>query len=530
MISSMDLPEEVLRARSTASSTTLTHLIRRSCRLFCSRPAVVSQDKVWTYGELDERSNRLANALSAMGIGRGDPIAVLSENRVEYVEVYFAASKLGAMVIALNTRLHPNELAYCLSDAQVRLLFNSRTFVPAIEAFRKDSGVGTFVCFDAGPEGDYVDYGDLLSLASSTEPADLAQAGDCLSVVYTSGTTGRPKGAMLSQATSAARAYNIAGWLRLTGDDGFVGWPPLYHIGSYEHLFAVLLVGGQFAALPKADPELMYRMFSERRMTYTLLLPGVMTDFMRFPDRSRYDISSFRVAAGYANLLSSQIHTEFMETFSVPYHDIFGQTETSYVTVGPIDASRQRWENKVPMPYMDVRLLDDDLREVPLGQPGEFVVRGPNVCSGYLNNPEATAELFRGGWLHTGDILTQHEDGTFTFADRKKYLIKTGSENVYPAEVEQAIALHPAVQEVCVVGLADEKWGETVKAFVVLRPGASMSKEEVSEWCRARIASYKKPRYVEFLREEELPRSVTGKIMREPLGQRTTNQEQFVGK
>lgn len=522
------LSEDVLDARRTASSTTLAHLMRRSCQIFRPRTALVSPERTVTYGELDQVSNRLANALARLGLRRGDPIAVLSENRVEYVELYVAAAKLGVMVVALNTRLHPDELSYCINDARVRLLFVSRNFVHVTGIFRAGVAVETFICFDEGAGEGFADYGQLIARAPQTEPPDVAQAEDILAVVYTSGTTGRPKGAMLSQSTTATRAYNIVAWLHLTEEDGFVGWPPLYHIGSYEHLFAVLLVGGQFGALPKADPELMYRMLARHRMTYTLLLPGVMTDFMRFPRRSEYDISSFRLAAGYANMVSAQVHKEFAQTFAVPYHDIFGQTETSYVAVGPIDAAHKRWENKVPMPYMEVRLVDDDLNEVALDQPGEFVVRGPNVCSGYLNNPEATSELFRGGWLHTGDILTRHADGTFTFADRKKYLIKSGSENIYPAEVEQAIALHPAVQEVCVIGLPDERWGETVKAFIVLRPGQSMTKEEVVQWCRSKIASYKKPRYVEFLREEELPRSVTGKIMREPLGQRPTSKDQSV--
>ena len=523
-----EFPSNLQALRATATGATAAQLFRRSARIFRDRIAVTAGEQALTYGQLDERSTRLANALSGFGLGRNDTLGVVSENRIEYVETLVAAAKIGATVVSLNVRLLPADMAHCLNDSGARLLMVSKGLLPAAEALRSlCPEIATFVCFDAA-QG-YDSYEGFLAQGSSIPPReDLVQSGDIHTVVYTSGTTGKSKGAMLSQLCSTSRAHNIAAWLELGPDDGFVGWAPLYHIGGYEHLYAVLAVGGKFANLPRAAPELLCEAIERWKLTYTLMLPGVITDFLRVARTTPHDLDSLRVCAGYANLLSSQVHLEFAEVMDIPFHDIFGQTETSYVATGPIDAKAGKFNNKTAMPYMDVRLLDDDLNEVPDGSPGEFVLRGPNVCAGYLNNPQATAELFRGGWLHTGDVLVRNPDGTFLFADRKKYLIKTGAENVYPAEVEQILAQHEAVQEVCVIGIPDEKWGETVKAFVVLRAGKQLTLQEVSEWCRPRMAGYKKPRFVEFIQDSDLPRSVTGKIMREPLGKRPTTETQRV--
>ena len=215
--------------------------------------------------------------------------------------------------------------------------------------------------------------------------------------------------------------------------------------------------------------------------------------------------------------------------FGIDFCDAFGQTETSYVLAhgwsGPGEEPTLR---KMPTPLLDVRLVDDDLNEVPVGTPGECVVRGPSVMSGYLDDPDATAEVFAGGWLHTGDVLSRDEHGTLTFVDRKKYLIKTGGENVYPAEVEQAISSHPAVQEVCVFGVPDPRWGETIKAVVALRPGHDTSAPELVTWCRDRLAGYKRPRYIEFMPAESLPRSTTGKLLRHELAAMPVDDAQAV--
>ncbi|MDA8375404.1 MAG: AMP-binding protein, partial [Actinomycetota bacterium] len=295
-----------------------------------------------------------------------------------------------------------------------------------------------------------------------------------------------------------------------------------------ESLYATMITGGTFGALRKADPANMYMMIERDRLSWTLLLPGVLTDFLHHPRRGEFDLSSMRFAIGYANMMPHVV-AELTETLNIGFYDAFGQTESSYLLAhgysGPGEFPSLR---KQPSPLLEVRLVDSEMNEVPVGVPGECVVRGPSVMSGYMDNPVATEEAFKGGWLHTGDVLVRHEDGSISFVDRQKYLIKTGGENVYPAEVEEVINKHPAVQEVCVFGVPDARWGETPKAVVVLRPGSTAGKQEIVEWCRERLAGYKRPRYVQFLTAEELPRSTTGKLQRHILAERGFTEEEAV--
>jgi fatty-acyl-CoA synthase len=320
----------------------------------------------------------------------------------------------------------------------------------------------------------------------------------------------------------------IVQYFGLGPDDRFVGWLPLYHCGGDESLYATLLSGGAFAVCPKAEPERMFTLIERHRLTWTLLLPGVITDFLNHPKRETYDLSSMRFAFGYANMMP-QVVKELTSAVGMDYYDAFGQTETSYlVAYDRIPPGTEPSLRKTPTPFLDVRIVDDDMRELPVGEPGECVVRGPTVMSGYLDDPEATAEVFRGGWLHTGDVLVRHEDGTLSFTDRKKYLIKTGGENVYPALVEQVLAAHEAVEEVSVFGIPDPRWGETIKATVVVREGQAVTGAELADWCRGRLAGYQRPHFIEFVRSEDLPRSVTGKVLRHELAERPTDDSQRV--
>jgi acyl-CoA synthetase (AMP-forming)/AMP-acid ligase II len=325
------------------------------------------------------------------------------------------------------------------------------------------------------------------------------------------------------------RGLRLAQWFGLTEKDGFAGWLPLFHCGGDESLYATFTTGGIYATFKRVDIPAMFTRIERERLTWTLLLPGVITDFLNHPQRQTYDLSSLRFAIGYANMMPNVV-AKLTETFNIDFYDAFGQSESSYLLAhgrsGPGELPSLR---KRPSPLMEVRIVDDALNEVPVGQTGECVVRGPSVMSGYLDDDAANTEVFKGGWLHTGDLLRREEDGTLTFVDRKKYLIKTGGENVYPAEVEAALCLHPAVQEACVFGVPDAHWGETIKAVLVLRDGQAAESEEFVRWCRDRLAGYKRPRYLQFMRAEELPRSTTGKLQRFELARLPLTDEQRVG-
>jgi len=514
---------------TTATSYTVRDLFQRAFNIYGPRIAVTAEAGQWTYAELGEQARRLAAALHGLGLRQGERVAVLSETRPEYVVSYAALAQLGITVLTLNIRLHPDELRYCVETGRPAALLASGSLTHLV---RDLPGAGTsvrsWICFDGAQDG-FDGYPELLGAAGDGAPPEAGvRATDIHNVLYTSGTTGRPKGAMISHGAAAIRGLRLAQWFGLTPDDGFVGWLPLFHCGGDESLYATMLTGGTFGALRKADVETMFRMIERDRLSWTLLLPGVITDFLHHPRRAEFDLASFRFAIGYANMMPNVIQ-QLTAACGIDFYDAFGQTESSYLLAHGVSRPGELPSlRKLPSPLLDVRIVADDLTELPPGQPGECVVRGPSVMSGYLDDPAATEAAFRGGWLRTGDLLTRHEDGTLSFVDRKKYLIKTGGENVYPAEVEQVIAAHPAVQEVCVFGVPDERWGETVKAAVVRRPGAELTAATLDAWCRDRLAGYKRPRYLVFLAPGELPRSTTGKVQRHELAKLPARPEERV--
>ncbi|GAC1390784.1 MAG: class I adenylate-forming enzyme family protein [Variovorax sp.] len=510
-----------------ASDITLDAMFRRAFSAFADRVAVSWDDGRRSYAEVGDRAWRLANALRAQGYGRGDTIAVLSETRPEYIECYAALAALGVTVATLNIRLHPQELAACLRKCRPAALLVSDTLAAVAAGLRADApGIRHWIAFGTVPGFD--DYEALLRDSTPDEPPRVARGDDIHNILFTSGTTGQPKGALISQRAAATRGLRLAQWFGLTQNDGFVGWLPLFHCGGDESLYATFLTGGIYATFPRADVVQMFRLIERDRLSWTLLLPGVLTDFLNHPLRSQHDLSSLRFAIGYANMMP-QVIADITAACGIDFYDAFGQSEVSYLLAhrrsGPGEMPPLR---KLPSPLLEIRIVDDAMNDLPVGQPGECVVRGPSVMSGYLDDDAANAEVFHGGWLHTGDLLRRETDGTLTFVDRKRYLIKTGGENVYPAEVEAVVGLHPAVQEVCVFGVPDAHWGEAIKAVLVLRPGRAADRQEIVAWCRERLAGYKRPRYLQFVRSEELPRSTTGKLQRHELARLALDDEQRV--
>jgi fatty-acyl-CoA synthase len=522
-------PEHVGELAARATWFTVTDLFRRSVRQYRGRVAVVSSEQALTYGELDDRVTRLANSLGQAGLGRGDRLAVLSTTRPEYIEVYLAAARLGVTLVGLNIRMSLDELVHCVELARATALFAAPGQATLAEALRARVTKLEQLWWFPGRVGDGTsEYEQRLQAASADRGPDLAQPEDIHCVLFTSGTTGRPKGAMISQRASVIRATRCADWFELTAEDGMIGWIPMYHTGGDECVKATLLTGGKFATFETADPEAMYAAIESHRLTWTAMLPGVITDFLHHPRREAYDLSSFRFALGYANMMPRVVE-EFTTSLGVGFWDTFGQTESSFVVaLDLVSPGTKPTLRKRPAPLLDVRIVDEELRELPPGAPGECVVRGPSVMSGYIEDPAATAEVFRGGWLHTGDVLVRHEDGTLTYVDRLKYLIKTGGENVYPAEVEQVLTAHAAIREACAISVPDTRWGETIKAVVVVEPGADCTPAQIRSWCRERLAGFKCPRYVEFLDYDAVPRSTTGKILRHELERMNVTDDQRI--
>ncbi len=501
-----------------AAQFTVADLWRRSARLFADRVAITCDELELTYAQVDERTGRLARALADAGIGRADRVAVMARTRPEFIELYLAAGKLGATIVGLNIRSHPDELAHCVALTRPRLLVAGPDFAEAITGL---GGVDAPTWWLPERIGDPdSDWERRMTTATGAPPEVDHDPEDIHCVLFTSGTTGLPKGAMISERASVTRAFRCANWFGLGPDDGMVGWIPMFHTGGDECVKASLVTGGLFATLERADVETMYAAIARHRLTWAAMLPGVLTDFLHHPRRSEYDLSSLRIGFGYANMMPSVVE-EFTSTFDAVFWDCFGQTESSFVlALDAVSPGQTPSLRKRPTPLLDIRIVDQDLNELPVGTPGECVVRGPSVMSGYVENPEASAEVFRGGWLHTGDVLVRNEDNTLTYVDRLKYLIKTGGENVYPAEIEQVLVAHPAIREASAISVPHDRWGETILAVVVLDDGASVTEHEIVAWCRERLAGFKTPRLVRILTDDELPRSGTGKIQRHELQRR----------
>jgi fatty-acyl-CoA synthase len=508
--------------QSVARSIGIAQVFRASARQFADRIAVASEDGIaLTYRELDELASRVAAFLCHRGVRRGDRVAVMSDPTPGYIAVNLAGAKLGVTVVGVNTRWAVADVRYGVEDSQAKLVFFSARYQDIVE-----EAVGLTDAVELGL--DSAGAGGALSLSRAlgevgTAPVEETGAPeDIHTIIYTSGTTGHPKGAMISQAAAAVRAMRLVSWFQLTPQDAFLGWLPLFHTSGEEPLNATFLSGGRYLSFRRANPDQLVDAVERRGGTWSWLLPGMFGEFLDAAHRTGASLSGLRFAGGYGNLLPARLIDDLVSR-GAAFYDLFGQTETSLlVASNRIDSPGEREWKKLPTPFLDIQIVRSDGAPADLDEPGECVVRGPSVMSGYLNQPEATQEVFRGGWLHTGDLLQRTADGALRFVDREKYLIKTGGENVYPLEVEVVLNSHPDVAEACVVGVPDERWGETVKAFIVLRAGRTTDARELDTYCRARLAGFKRPRIVEFITAGEVPRSATGKIMRGPLAERPT--------
>lgn len=510
--------DEVDQLAHRAATFTVGDMLRQNARVHRDRTAIVSREPEMrlTFGELDERVNRLANALAGMGLCVDDTVAILAEPRPEYAEIYFATAKLGVTAAGLNTRFGPRELVHCIDVAEADYVFVSNRMLDTMAEIRNDVEFETFVQVGEDPSEEYVSYDTLLSDESAEDPKIHVPPTNITNILFTSGTTGMPKAAQISQRATVMRALRLVQHLNLDEDDAYLGWLPLYHTGGVENMHAALSVGGKMITLPEVDIEQMLELIEEEEATFSLLLPGVLQPLASHPDRDEYDLKSFKITGGYANLANPDTIAEMTEATQGYYIDAFGQTETSWnvacgTFIGPGEHHTD-YRKKESM-FIQMRVVGEEGNRQPLGEPGELVVRGPTVMSGYKNNPEANQETFENGWLHTGDIFVRNEDGTLTFVDRMKYLIKSGGENIYPAEVEEVLTSHDTVDEAAVVGVPDEKWGETVKAVVTTRAGESVTKEELDKFIRdSELADFKRPRLYQIVSPDDLPRSSTGKI------------------
>lgn len=491
--------------------------------------------KDFTFKEWNERSCRLANALTAMGCGHGDRFAILAFNRVEWMEMYASCAKGGQITVPLMFRLAGPEITYIVNDSDCKAMIVEKSFVDLVNGIRDKLPIpaGNYIFLgepgDTAPEG-YTEYEEWLAKASPDEPDVMVDAEDPWTFMYTSGTTGKPKGVVRTHESYLAEYYlNIAN-TGLRPTDKVLLVMPMCHVNSIFYSFCYTLVSAPVCIYNEAsfNPEDFLTTVQKYRITFTSLVPTHYIMILSLPDdvKSKYDVSSMRQLLVSSAPARKDTKVAILEFFkNAELWEAYGSTEAGLVTLcRPEDQLRKLGTIGREIFGIDrIKVLDDEGNEVPDGEVGELYARTPMLFKEYWNLPEKTKEVFVGEWFTAGDMCYRDPDGFYVLVDRKANMIISGGENVYPSEVEDAVGSHEAVRDVAVIGVPHEKWGEAIHAVIILNEGKEATdglKDEIRRWTRNKIAGYKVPKTIDFIDEDEMPRTGTGKILHRILRER----------
>ena len=520
-------PPETLVA--AASRSTVDGVFRCTARTWPGRTAVEEGERALTYRDLDRLVGRVAGWLAAHGIERGDRVAILSENSASYVAVMLACARIGCILACQNWRLTARELRHCISLVEPKMMLVSDRFATLLdEVDGRGNGAATTPRhrLDAALAARWAEAEPPAPPAA--EAADGLDPEAILFILYTSGTTGLPKGAAISHRAELIRnlAWHLSFGIR--PGDTMVVWMPLYHMGGADQVLGALLGGGKVIVMEGFDAPRIARIAAREPLGWLITMPGT-TDRMISAIRNEASPPvGVRAVGVMPDLVPRAEIAEITALVDAPYPNTFGSTETGSPPCSgsclPPGVVPERLSKHLS-PFCELRLVDADGNDVPNGVPGEAAVRGPTLFSGYWRADETNARDFRGGWFHMGDLLVRHEDGTFDFVDRAKYMIKSGGENVYPAEIEQVLLADPRVAEAAVVRRKDPRWGEVPVAFVARRDGAPLEDADLYRRCRADLAGYKQPKGIRFIGFDDFPRSASGKVQRHELESRLAKEE-----
>ncbi len=508
---------------------TLADAVATHARLTPHKLAVRDSSRSLSYAQWQARSNRLANALLGLGLVKGDRVALLAYNCAEWMEIYAALSAAGLVAVPINFRLTPPEIAYIVQHSEARAVIAQDELADHIDTVRSELAVLHDRCIAFGrelPVG-WHGYEAIIAAVSDDLPAVIVQPGDMSALMYTSGTTGKPKGAIRSHEGSALIALATALEMRFTREDTALLVMPMCHANSlyfsqtFVHLGATCVIDDRRSF----DPEALLATLAGEKVTFTSLVPTHFIMMLGLPAavKAKYDVSRVEKLMISSAPARRETKLAILEHFrNGELYELYGSTEAGWVTllrpneqIDKLGSVGREWAGSGP-----IRLLDPDGQEVGDGEVGELFSRTPYVFDGYWKNPEKTTEAFHGPWCSVGDMARRDNEGYIHLVDRKSNMIITGGENVYPSEVEGVLGAHPKVKDVAVVGVQHDKWGEAVHAVVVLHQGADATEAELLDWCRGRIAGYKRPQSVQFIADTEMPRTATGKILHRTLRDR----------
>lgn len=478
----------------------------------------------FTYREAEQRATRFAAVLDGLGIRRGDRIALLSKNSAEWAPLYYGAFKAGVVPVPLNFRLHPREWSYQLKDSGARAIFAGPEFTSGIDEIRAEVPTEKFVSI-TGSQGEWSSLHSLLADADVDGSGDVEIAeDDDLYQMYTSGTTGRPKGAVITHKAALANLTQIRTFLPLYQGEGTLLVAPLFHAAAAMSLYWYISCGATIHVQPDFNPEACLQLLANGEIASATFVPAMIQIIVGLPAAENRSYPGLRNVIYGASPIGEKTLRKALELFDCDFVQGYGQTEccSTLTFLGPDEHRRAlAGEGQLllscgrPVVGTTIRITDSTGKEVPQGEVGEILARGPQIMRGYWNLPEATEATLADGWLHTGDAGYLDDAGYLFISDRVKDLIVSGAENIYPREIEDVIANLPGVSDVAVIGVPHEKWGETVKAIVVRGEGTALTADDVTEHCRTQLASYKVPRSVDFI--DSLPRNATGKVLKTTL-------------
>ncbi len=507
-----------------------TELLNITAMIVPDRHAIVFDDRRMTFGELADRVSRLANGLADLGVGAGDRVAVMQVNCNEHIESYFATAKLDAIFVPINFRARSEELSFMLNDSGVKAIILGQRYQDMLRQVKPELTTLEHQITLEAPADDFVSYEDLIANSSDEERFPAADGDDVTIIMFTAGTTGTPKGVMLSHNSFSSYILANVEPVDMEVAEKNILTVPLHHIAGVQAVMAAIYGGRTLVLQRQFDEEGWMKLVQEEQVNRAMMVPTMLKRLMDQPSFGSYDLSSLRVITyGAAPMPLEVIKKAIVEFPDTRFINAFGQTETaSTITMLPPDAHEIRegdpdYDQKMkrlgsigkPLPDVEVRIVDEDGHDVALGENGEIVARGERLMKGYWNREEATRETLRGGWLYTGDLGYWDDEGFIFLSGRAKDFLKRGGEMIAPEEVEQIIMSHPAVDEAAIIGVPDIEWGERVRAIVVRKPGMELTMEEVVEHCRPRMAGFKRPEDVIFI--EELPRNPMGKVLKRVL-------------
>jgi long-chain acyl-CoA synthetase len=491
-----------------------------SVKKFKKAPFLRYYDETITYAEFGRRVDILANALKKLGFARGDFIHVLVQNRPETLVSYFAIQKIGAVAGPINSWWKAAEIEYLLNDSKGRGLIIEEQYLPILQQIRSNCpDLEIVIAMGARSSPDYIDFAALTKDGDSTPIESDVSPEDTAFIFYTSGTTGNPKGVLLSHNNVIADVNGITEALDLKERQTILILLPLFHVNATLTATFGLGIGQQVVLRKAFSASEFWEVVDKYKVNFWSAVPTVYQILLTDPGRQKYDLSSLQFAICGAAPLTKETMTRFQDTFNIPIVEGYGLTEATCVsTINPRDGVRKVGSIGLPIPGQEVKIVGEDGSELPPNQPGEIAIGGDVVMKGYFNRPRETAETIVGGYLRTGDIAYKDEDGYIFIVDRKKDMIIRGGENIYPKEIDNLLATHPKIAEAATVGVPDETMGEEAKAFV-LASDDSLTEREVTDFCKQHLADFKVPRYVEII-EGDFPRSVIGKVLKKELRQR----------